>query len=297
MITKIHKKLNKRSFYSTLSVLLLVIISEIFLTCYIPEWRNGFYTIMKEKHQELFLGAITSFFLLYTGLGIAQGVKVWVGQLVSFQARVAMSKITLKRAVKHESMSSLPAYSQAMTQAIQNSTELYLRVLVEIVISAAIVLGLIVVNLDQPIILSVAFLYTVGASLIAYLFQKPLTVTDKAWQETESHYREAIVTIANGKGDYTAKSKFLKLMGAYYHYIRTQMYFQLMSRLKGAIGSIIPYFLLGTAYFRGDMDFGQFMAGIATFELIVINATIFIIMYPDYVKAKASQLIVKEFMK
>lgn len=297
MITKIHKKLNKRSFYSTLSVLLLVIISEIFLTCYIPEWRNGFYTIMKDKHQELFLGAITSFFLLYTGLGIAQGVKVWVGQLVSFQARVAMSKITLKRAVKHESMSSLPAYSQAMTQAIQNSTELYLRVLVEIVISAAIVLGLIVVNLDQPIILSVAFLYTIGASLIAYLFQKPLTVTDKAWQETESHYREAIVTIANGKGDYTAKSKFLKLIGAYYHYIRTQMYFQLMSRLKGAIGSIIPYFLLGAAYFRGDMDFGQFMAGIATFELIVINATIFIIMYPDYVKAKASQLIVKEFMK
>ena len=297
MITKIHKKLNKRSFYLTLIVLLIVIVSEIFLTCYIPEWRNGFYTIMKDKHQELFIGAITSFFLLYTGLGIAQGVKVWVGQLVSFQVRVAMSKITLKRAVKHESMASLPAYSQAMTQAIQNSTELYLRVLVEIVISAAIVLGLIVVNLDQPIILSVAFLYTVGASLIAYLFQKPLTVTDKAWQETESHYREAIVTIANGKGDYTAKSKFLKIMGAYYHYIRTQMYFQLMSRLKGAIGSIIPYFLLGTAYFRGDMDFGQFMAGIATFELIVINATIFIIMYPDYVKAKASQLIVKEFMK
>ena len=134
MITKIHKKLDKTTFYLTLSALISIIIAEIIFTCYIPEWRNGFYTIMKEKHQELFLGAIGSFFMLYTGLGVAQGIKVWVGQQVSFQVRVVMSKITLKRAVKHESMASLPAYSQAMTQAIQNSTELYLRVLVEIIL-------------------------------------------------------------------------------------------------------------------------------------------------------------------
>lgn len=297
MITKIYKKLPKSSLYLTLTSLILIVITEIFLTCYIPEWRNGFYTMMKDKVESQFVYQLTLFFGLYIGLGFVQGIKVWVGQQLSFLIRIALSKVTLKYAVNCEDMKTLPAYSQAMTGAIQNSTELYLRVLVEIIISASIVVMLFFVNIHQPIILGIAALYTVGVSAIAYLFQKPLTVTDRKWQEEESAYREAIVTIANGKGDYTAKGKFLKLAEAYYKYIRTQMYFQLMSRLKGAIGSIIPYFLLGTAYFKGDIDFGEFMAGIATFELIVINATIFIQMYPDFVKAKASQLIVKEFMK
>lgn len=297
MISSIYKKLNRRKFVATSTLLLLVVAVEIALTCYIPEWRNGFYTIMKDRHEALFLGSIITFFFLYLGLGAAQGTKVWIGQLVSFQVRAALSKITLKKFVKLAPEDHTAAYSQAMTQAIQNSTELYLRVSVEILISAAIVIALVMANIDQPIIIGVAALYTAGASLIAYLFQKPLTVTDKAWQVAESDYREAIVTIANGKGDYTAKGKFLRLVDTYYKYVRTQMYFQLMSRIKGAVGSIIPYFLLGSAYFSGHLDFGAFMAGIATFELIVINATIFIMMYPDFVKARASQQILKEFMK
>lgn len=297
MITDIYKKLPKRSFYLTLSLLIFIIVAEIGLTCYIPEWRNGFYTMIKDKVESDFMYQLGLFFALYMSLGTVQGLKTWVGQQVSFIVRTALSKITLKSGVNRENLSACPAYSQAMTQAIQNSTELYLRVLVEIFISASIVVALLLVNLDQPIILITALIYTIGVSIVAYLFQEPLTVTDRSWQEAESAYREAIVTIANGKGDYTAKGKFVALSLAYYKYIRIQMYFQLMSRLKGATGSIIPYFLLGSAYFAGDIDFGQFMAGIATFELIVINATIFVVMYPDYVKAKASQLIVRDFMR
>lgn len=297
MFNTVLEKLPKTQFILAASALLFIVVAEIALTCYIPEWREGFYNIMKNKVGSQFLPAIGVFFTLYTSLGFVQGIKVWVGQQVSFYVRTALSKLTLKSFVRSSKQGRVPAYSQAMTGAIQNSTELFLKVLVEIVISASIVISLFIINLDQPIILGVAFVYTLGATLIAWLFQKPLMTTDKEWQETESTYREAIVTIANGKGDFTAKEKFMQLSKAYYRYIRTQMYFQLMSRVKGSLGSIIPYFLLGTAYFNDQLDFGQFMAGIATFELIVINATIFIVMYPDYIKARASQQIIKQFWK
>lgn len=296
MLKLIYHKLDHKRFYFILALLICIVGTEIALTCYIPEWRNGFYTVMKDKVESEFSYQILLLIGLYTGLGFAQGLKTWIGQKTSFLIRIALSKITLKSFVKSGAQKK-EAYSQAMTGAIQNSTELFLRVLVEIIISASIVFVLIFSNLDKPLILIAATAYTAGVSLVAYLFQRPLMVTDKTWQEAESTYRESIVTIANGKGDFTSKEKFLKLIEAYYNYIKTQMYFQLMSRLKGVFGSVIPYFLLGTAYFQGDIDFGQFMAGVVTFELLVVNMTIFIIMYPDYIKAKASQEIIRGFMK
>lgn len=292
----INKLKGNKSFYFYSFILISIVIAEIGLTCYIPEWRKGFYSMLQEKHEHLFMYQMMLLIALYTSLSFAQGMKVWVGQKTSFIIRVALSKITLKKLVYQRDSAEAPAFSQAMTGAIQNSTELFLRVAVEIAISFAIVMVLIYNNLHNPLILYAAVAYSAGVSLIAYFFQKPLTVADRSWQEAESVYREAIVTISNNKGDHTSKDKFLQLIVAYYKYIKTQMYFQLMSRMKGMVGTVIPYFILGTSYFSGQIDFGGFMAGIATFELLVINMTIFISMYPEYIKAKASQQLVSAFL-
>jgi ABC-type uncharacterized transport system fused permease/ATPase subunit len=75
------------------------------------------------------------------------------------------------------------------------------------------------------------------------------------------------------------------------------MYYTLFSRIKGSLASLIPYILLGGTYFAGTITLGVFMAGVATFELIVINATILVILYPKLTKARASYKIVQTFYK
>ncbi len=293
MYKDIWKKCDRRKAVTFGSILLAVVVAEIVLTCLIPTWRDGFFTIMKEKDQGNFNTYIIYFFLLMFVLGAVQGIKVWIGQLFSFQFRIASSKLLLKTWV--HSKRTAQNYTQAMTEAIRNATELYVSVGVEIAISAFIVVTLIISNIHNHSILFAALAYTIVVSAIATLFNKPLINTDANWQSAEGLYREAISDIANGNGDYTAKAKFLTLIKSYLTYIRTVMYFVLFSRLKGALASVVPYVLLSANYFNGVTTFGEFMAGVAVFELLVINATIIVIVYPQITKARASIKIMKNF--
>ncbi len=288
-------KINKYKLGFTAMILLLIVVVEILLTCYIPEWRKDFYTVLKDKNASLFVSNMWVFFYLLSGLALTQGLKMWVSQLTAFQVRIAASKVMLKLASRDSKTSDIPAYSQAMTLAIQQSTVNYLEVVVELFISLSIVVVLLTVNISNTYVISAALLYSVIVSIIAITFNKPMITRDEAYQAAESKYREAVVNMVSGNGDYTSKDKFIRLCEAYYNYIRIRMQFTLMSRFKGIFASIIPYLLLGKAYFDGSIEFGDFMAGVATFELLVANTTIFIYLYPNYVSAKASQNIIKEF--
>lgn len=295
MFKQIYEKADKSKVWWLAGTLIAVVITEIVLTVLIPAWRQSFYNLLELKVRDSFAVNLGYFSALMIGLGAAQGLKIWVGQLLSFEFRKAGSKILLKAWVKGPMEAS--NYSQAQTEGLRNATELYLSIVVEAVISASIVIFLVMSNIHNMPIVVASLIYTAGVSVIAVLFNRPLTKADVHWQEAEGKYREALGDIANGRGDFSSKSKFLVVIETYYKYVSTVMCYRLFSQMKGSLASVVPYILLASPYFTGAITLGTFMAGVSTFELIVINATILTVLYPTLTKARASYAIVNKFFK
>lgn len=286
-------KVDRSKFVLFTSLLVLVVVVEIFFTAIIPLWREHFYDVLEAKDQDNFYKSLTYFTGLMLGLGFSQGLKVWAGQLVSFEMRKASTKLLFKKWVKGDR--EIPNYTQAMTEALRNATEMYLMVGTELFISFSIVISLIFVNLDQPVILQASAVYTGIMIAVAVLFNRPMVNADAGWQKEEGYFRETLSYIYSGNDCFTFKEKLENISLAYYRYIKVVMYFALFSRLKGALGSLVPYILLSYPYFAGEITLGAFMKGVASFELIVINSTIIVIVYPNLTKARASLTIAKEF--
>lgn len=293
MIKEAAKRLPKVKTTLLALTLLTIVATEIIMTCLIPEWREYFYNVLQNKDQANFISSIIYFFMLMLGLGAAQGLKTWVGQLLSFEFRYAATKVLFKTWVKGKRVAK--NYTQSMTEALRNATELYLEIAVEVFISAAIVISLIAVNIHNTAIIIAAIIYTIVASALAAFFNKPLIHSDMSWQSSEGALRETISDIANGNEDFSYKKKLETLTFHYYLYIRVLMFFTLFSRLKASLASLIPYILLAGTYFAGGMTLGDFMAGVTIFELIVINSTILLALYPKLTKARASYKLSQTF--
>lgn len=289
----IVKELPRRRVILLGAVLGVIIIAEIVLTMVIPMWRESFYNILELKDASVFTDSLIAFTALMLGLGFVQGIKVWVGQKISFIVREIQTGVMYRKWMS--SNKTTQHYTQAMTEAVRNSTELYLEILVEIAISAAIVVGLILMNLHHPYILIAAIAYTLLSSLIMTLFNKPMMTKDAEWQKAEGEYRENLVKLATGVNDNTSDAKWGAIVHTYSKYITVLMNFTLFTRVKGALSSLIPYVLLASAFFSGTITLGVFMAGVATFELIVINATIVMVLYPKLTKARASKHLSQTF--
>ena len=295
MIRAIWERLNKFKFFTLVTTLLVILVAEIVLTCLIPAWRKEFFNILEAKQEHLFAGSLTFFMFLMLSLGAATGLKVWVGQLVSFAVREVGARLLLKTWAKGPRVAD--NYTQAMTDSLRAATELYLTIGVEVIISLAIVITLMASNMHNTVIIVSSIIYTIIVSVVAALFNKPLINTDLKLQSSSGKYREALGDIANGNGDFSSKAKFKVFVIDYYNYIRTVMYFVLFSRVKGSLAVLVPYLLLSTAYFNGTLSLGDFMAGVATFELIVVNSTILLQMYPQLTTARASWALVIKFYK
>lgn len=293
MLEHIRERIPQTRFIAWSVALVVIIGIEIFLTVVIPEWRNLFYNVLETKAQSEFVSSLVLFGLLMGGMGVVQGIKVWAGQKISFMVREAQTKYMFRKWVHGDRTA--PHYTQAMTEAVRNSTEIYLEILVEIVISLAIVIALIIANLHNPLILATSIIYTATVSIVAMLFNKPLISKDMQWQRSEGLFRENLTNIANGVNDHSYSDKWKSVSESYAKYITTLMNYTLFTRMKGSLSTLIPYIILAAPYFAGTITLGGFMAGVATFELIVVNATIVMMLYPKLTKARASKVIIKEF--
>lgn len=293
MLKTIYSKLDKRKVAGIATLLLTILVVEIVLTCIIPMWKQYFFDVLNTKDSAEFPTALMYFFALMLSLGSVQGIKTWIGQKLAFQIRIAGNKTLLKAWVY--SPHTTKNYTQPITESLHNWTNLSLVIFIEVLISASIIIGLVVANWNSPLIVLGALVYTIIIMLIAIVFNKPLVNSNVHYQSTEGIYRESISDIANGNGDYSSKSKFKEVASAYTKYIRNLMYFTLFSKLKLSTASAIPFILLAPAYFSGSMTLGDFMAGVSTFELLVINSTILLAMYPEYTKMIASYNISNSF--
>jgi len=293
MLKEIINKLDKRTTVLMAVILCAIVIAEITLTCIIPVWKEYFFDVLQNKQIDKFSLAVTLFLLLTLSLGCAQGTKAWVSQKLSLLIRSAGNKVLLKKWVYSDREQK--NYTQPITEALKNWTEYFIYTVVEVIISASIIIGLVLANLNSPLILWGSLVYTIIITAVATVFNKPLVNSDATYQSSEGIYRESISDIKNGNGDYTAKQKYLDVVANYSRYIKVTMYFTLFSRLKNSTASVVPFILLSTSYFSGAISLGDFMAGVATFELIVVNSTILLEIYPKYTKMLASYNLSKGF--
>lgn len=274
-------------------LLLFLLIVEIVLTCYIPTWRSMLFDPIKDKNVDLFYHGVTIFVLGLSALGAVQGLKIYVSSLFAFELRSASSKGLFHR----WSVADKPkqtGYIQPQTEAVRTTTEYMVSIIIEVFISLFIVVGLIVSNMNNPIILWGALAYSIIVSLLTVIFNRPMTTRNVAWQEAEGLYTEKLSELA-GKRESFPLDNFVQVGAAYIKYQLMNMYFTLTSTGTGILSNLIPYILLSGAYFSGKMGFGEYMAGIATFDLIVINATILTTKYSSVIKTVASWKIIKEF--
>ena len=92
----IYDRALNRELIKLVVILLSLIIAEVILTCLIPTWRQYFYNILELKDANQFHTAMIYFMGLMISLGAVAGLKAWVGQLVSFNLRIAATKILFK---------------------------------------------------------------------------------------------------------------------------------------------------------------------------------------------------------
>lgn len=293
MIRDIWNKAKGAKLFVSIGLLITVLLLEVVLTCLIPTWRQFFYDVLNNRLVAEFSTAIIYFIALMGGLGIAQGIKIWLGQRVAIHLRTAATKLIFKPWAKGKKTAE--NYTQSMTESLRIMLEGCLELGTEVIISFLIVVILIIQAYSQPLMLSAALVFTVVASLLALWFNKPLIDSNFNWQIEEGKLREAIYAVAHSKDDYSFKDSLQSVVVSYGRYIKILMNYTLFSRMKSSLSSLVPYLILSGAYFSGDITLGQFMNGVATFELIVVNSTILLVLYPRVMQVKAAYKLVLEF--
>jgi ABC-type uncharacterized transport system fused permease/ATPase subunit len=294
MFKAIYDRANKPKLFFVFAVFITLLCSEVVLTTLVPAWKSYFYDMLKDKDLNGFSIGIYWFGGLILSLGLVAGIKEFISRLLALQIRIPMSKLVLKTWV-HAKEPATKNFSQPQTESIRLSTENFVIVVREVFISAMVVIGLAVSNLDKPKVLLCAFLYTVAVSISAVFFGKPLRDSNRKWQELEGVYRESLGDIAAGKGDYTAKEKFRQACQGFLRYTNITMCFTLFSSFKGGLMMLLPYFIFSADYFAGTVTFGQFMGTVTTFELLVMNAVVFTTVYPMWTQVRSGHAIVKDF--
>ncbi len=273
----------------------ILILLESLGTILIPEVQKYFYNVLELKAVDQFVLAITFLVLVNFGLDIIMSFKRWVVLKFAFNTRQGKYLELKERWLKTKGNQF--NFSTALTTALSISTENYITVTVEMIISGIIVAALIVQHSGNMLVLGLSLGYTVAVCAIGLLFNKALVSTDRNNQTAEGQHREALISHVNYEEDLsitihsrwndvalTAMKKF-KVIGL----------FTLFTRFKGTIAGIIGYVLLSPKYFAGTITLGEFMGIVAVFQLIVMNTTYIVNLYPQYTQARASRDIIKEF--
>jgi ABC-type uncharacterized transport system fused permease/ATPase subunit len=294
MLREIYNVSNKPKLIMMLTAVITLLVIEIALTTIIPTWRGYFFEALKNKDIAKFNSGMFYFAALMLSMGAVTGIKHFTSQMLALQIRIPTSKLILDAWMNHKDRIKVN-FSQAQTDSIRQAAENYIYTIRECFISLFIVLGLIYLNRHDHTVLLCAGVYTIAVTLLATLFNKPMTIYNKVWQQKEGVYRESLGNLAIGKQDKTYIDKFKDVCKSYYHYTTINMVYSLFGSVKGSLMTLIPYVILSKGYFTGQYSFGEFMATVSTFELIVVNSTIFTIIFPEFTKARASYAIVKEF--
>jgi ABC-type uncharacterized transport system fused permease/ATPase subunit len=279
------------------ALLLLIIIAEIASTSYIPEFRKIFYGALEVKSKADIAYAVFVFIVVSSILTASQSLKRFVAATISLNLRGQLTKRLTKFWQPHKTLENT---SQRINEDTKLATELALKVLIEMVISGAIVIVLVIESRGDKILLAAALAYTVVVSIFAKFFKPKLINTEIALQRAEATHRhnlsEAIVKDNRGKLAATLQD-FREVANKYTSNLRVLLGYSTFSAAQNNFSILAPWLILIPMYLLGSISLGELMSKVSKFELIVINSTILITLYPEMTKAQASWIRIKEFLK
>lgn len=282
----------KKKGYFFLGFLTLLLAIEITATVAIPMWRDYFFGGIEAKDQAIYVQGMWYFAGLMLAFVFSQGFKYYAIQKLALEWRTALNDMLVKRWRK-AGMAKVDNPDQRIAEDTNIASVLALELVVETIISFSIILGLVGTMSSTLIYLSAG--YTVAISAVAYFFHRPMVDREKLLQRAEADYRFTLAQCVNDGKRRPLKSKFNRVLKRYTSLINVTLGFSLFSRAKGNLMNLIPFALLIPMYFADEIGFGAVMKGVSQFDLLVINATILIILYPKVTKALASYERIQEF--
>lgn len=296
MWEKWYNQLDRKDFYIWGVMLLGLLGAEITATVLIPVWKNYFFDGIEAKSYEIFYSGLFYFVILITVFVVSQGFKYYVSHRFSLVSREALIKVLYERwTLNKEDSKKLDYPDQRIQEDSRLVTELTVEVAIEVVISSLIIVGLVAQMWGNWLLLGLGIGYTIAVTLVALLFHRPMIDTEKWLQRKEAGFRFELAKKVMGKTRIRYKGAFHLVKSAYLRYTKVLMGFTLFNRAKSNLMALVPYLVLVPMYFAGDITFGRIMEGVSQFELLVINASILIILYPRVTKAIASYERISEF--
>ncbi len=224
-------------------------------------------------------------------------MKLWTGQIVSFSIREALMKTIKKGWTKNDGYTNVSNPCTRLNDDTRVATEEALKVFVEIIISVSIVAGLLFTIWKWPVLFWTAIGYSAVSISLAMLFRTPLIRSKYDLLNKEGEHRIALTKISMQQGDYTSKTKWELLRGAYRKYINVCRNYKLFNAVQSAAMYTIPFIIMAPDYFAGHITLGDVTQGTLTFDLLVLNATIWVQLYPQVTEAQTAFIRVHEFYK
>ncbi len=278
--------------------LLIIIIIEIGTTSLIPYTRKLVIDGLTDYNWIAFLWA-TSFTLTNSFLLVgAQGFKEWSGQLMSFSLRESLMKTVKKTWIqKKDGHTKVTNPCARLNDDAMLATTKAVKVIMEVIISVCIVLSLLYSIVKWPMLLVAAIIYSGLSILLATVFRKPMIDKNYVYSNAEGHHRIALTKISIQQGDFTSGVRWEELRDAFKKYIAICRNYRLFNAIQSAIMFTLPFWILAPSYFAQDITLGDVTQGVLTFDLLVINSTIWVQLYPEITAVQTAFIRVHEFYK
>lgn len=265
-------------------LLALTVILEIIVTVLIPNIRSGFYNALQAKDSVSFGWFLVGYSIMLCVITASAVAKPYLQQtLALYKQMKLMARFNVANLHGRKTDKTAQAATESAILCYRNYYEVYS----EVVISAVIVVSLYVINYNQTSLILLASGYSIGAILVSFLFKKPLLGRELEVQTSTAKYRESISMHE------VTRSKTRRYLTALYDMVKLNSAFILFKSSKNTLAAILPLAILAPQYFSGKFTLGEYMAQVATFELIVINFTILIIFYKNFLQARTSREIIE----
>ncbi len=292
MFKLLHKIAPKKTLYSWLAITIGVIALEIGLTLVIPYARKGLFDALEGRVLAVFLAAFAGYVGLLLALHIEKTVKEYIVPRASFFLRSVLTNylyVLWRKSTVRE------GFSVPLTQGPQQATSLFFEVGIEIFISAGIVVSMIYQYSGQTKILVAGTISTTALMIFAFLFKKPLVRTERDWQNQEGLVREYIGDETKVQTTEGFQKSFDNLATSFNRFLNMRILFNSFGFSKTLFMTVAAYLLFLDEFFNQGLSLGSYMEKVSVFELLVVNASILVSLYPTLVKAIASQSLVEDF--
>lgn len=267
------------------SFLLINIFIEIGLTCLVPFSKGHFFNVLELKLQSALLLALVFYFGNIVILDLSQTLKPYLIIQVAQNYR-AISLNKFKNITKY-------LHIQAFPQRIQEDIRLYwqnkLTIISEYIISFGIILYLVISNYTQVKLIIASIIYSLVCIYLAYIFKSKLVQKEKAVQQEEAAFRINLSKL-EFKG-------FKEAIVANLQAARIKLGFGTVTTLQKNLMLILPYIFFLPFYMNGTMSLGLLMQQATIFDLLVLNFTIVINMFPLVTQTIASKERIEELTK